>query len=83
MVIFILIPFGIGVLVGIISVAKIIKYCLAKFPEQTYSSITAFVLSSIVLIVYPLFGLECTVLELIIGIALLLIGSLISYKMEG
>jgi len=79
----ILIPFGIGVLVGIISVAKIIKYCLAKFPEQTYSSITAFVLSSIVLIVYPLFGLECTILELIIGIALLLIGSLISYKMEG
>lgn len=80
---FILIPFGIGVIIGIVSVSKLIKYCLNKFPEQTYSSIVAFVLSSVVLIIYPLFGIKCTILELIIGIILLLGGSLITNKMEG
>jgi len=79
----ILVPFGIGVVFGIITVSKIIKYCLNKFMEQTYSSIVAFVLSSIILIIYPLIGLECTILELIIGICLLIVGALISYKMEG
>lgn len=79
----ILIPFGIGVLFGIIAVSKLIKYCLEKFKEQTYSAIIAFVLSSIVLIIYPLFSLSCSSLELIIGIILLIIGSVITYKMEG
>ena len=41
----ILIPFGFGVIVGIVSVSKLIKYCLNKFEEQTYSAIVAFVLS--------------------------------------
>ena len=80
---FILIPFGIGVIIGIVSVSKLIKYCLNKFPEQTYSSIVAFVLSSVVLIIYPLFGIKCTILELVIGIILLLGGALITNKMEG
>lgn len=79
----VLIPFGIGVIVGIVTVSKLIKYCLNKFPEQTYSSIVAFVLSSVVLIVYPLFGIKCSVLELIVGILLLLGGALITNKMEG
>lgn len=80
---FILIPFGIGVIIGIVSVSKLIKYCLNKFPGQTYSSIVAFVLSSVVLIIYPLFGIKCTILELVIGIILLLGGALITNKMEG
>lgn len=79
----ILIPFGIGIIVGIVSVSKLIKYCLNKYEEQTYSVIIAFVLSSIVLIIYPLFGIGCTILELIVGIVLLLIGALITNKIEG
>lgn len=79
----ILIPFGIGILVGIVTVSKLIKYCLNRFPEQTYSSIIAFVLSSVVLIIYPLFGFSCTPLELVVGILLLLFGSFLTYRMEG
>ena len=79
----ILIPFGFGVLFGIISVSKLIKYCLKKYPEQTYSSIVAFVLSSVVLIIYPLLNASASITELIVGIVLLLMGSMLTYKMEG
>lgn len=79
----ILIPFGLGVLFGIISVSKLIKYCLKKYPEQTYSSIVAFVLSSVVLIIYPLLNVSASITELIVGIVLLLMGSILTYKMEG
>lgn len=79
----ILIPFGLGVLFGIISVSKLIKYCLKKYPEQTYSSIVAFVLSSVVLIIYPLLNASASITELIVGIVLLLMGSMLTYKMEG
>lgn len=79
----ILIPFGVGIIFGIIVISKFIKYCLKKYSEQTYSAITAFVLSSIILIVYPIFKLVCTPLELVIGILLLIVGLLITYKMEG
>lgn len=79
----ILIPFGFGVLFGIISVSKLIKYCLKKYPEQTYSSIVAFVLSSVVLIIYPLLNVSASITEFIVGIILLLMGSILTYKMEG
>ena len=79
----ILIPFVFGVLFGIVSVSKLIKYCLKKYPEQTYSSIVAFVLSSVVLIIYPLLNVSASIPELIVGIVLLLMGSILTYKMEG
>ena len=79
----ILIPFVFGVLLGIVSVSKLIKYCLKKYPEQTYSSIVAFVLSSVVLIIYPLLNVSASITELIVGIVLLLMGSILTYKMEG
>lgn len=79
----ILFPFGIGVLVGIITVSKIIKFCLNKYPEQTYSSIIAFVLSSSLLIIIPLIGLSVSIIELIIGLLLMILGAGITYKMEG
>lgn len=79
----ILIPFGFGVLFGIVSVSKLIKYCLKKYPEQTYSSIVAFVLSSVVLIIYPLLNVSASITEFIVGIILLLMGSILTYKMEG
>ena len=79
----ILIPFVFGVLFGIVSVSKLIKYCLKKYPEQTYSSIVSFVLSSVVLIIYPLLNVSASITELIVGIVLLLMGSILTYKMEG
>ena len=78
----ILIPFSIGALIGIVTVAKLIKHCLKHFEEQTYSAIVAFVISSIFIIVYPLLSTKCSLIELIVGLILMVIGSVITYEME-
>lgn len=77
----VLIPFGIGILVGIVLVAKLIELLLKKFPTQTYYGIIGFVLASIISIVMPLADITFTIPSVIIGIILLLIGSMIAYKL--
>jgi len=49
---YILIPMGIGLILGGICFLKLIKFCLTKYFSQTYYSIIGFVLGS-VLILYP------------------------------
>lgn len=47
----ILIPFGIGVLIGIIFMAKLITILIKKYEVKTYFGIIGFVLSSIVILI--------------------------------
>ena len=42
------VPFGIGVLVGIVIIAKIIEFLFKKFEVPTYFGIIGFVLASII-----------------------------------
>jgi putative membrane protein len=42
----ILIPFGIGVLLGIYFVAKLIEWLLARWPTQTYCAVLGLVIAS-------------------------------------
>lgn len=56
---FVLIPMGIGVIIGGFIFLKLIKYCLDRFFAQTYYSILGFVLGSI-LILYPGLPLNLT-----------------------
>lgn len=78
----ILIPFGLGVIVGVVLVAKLIEYLLKKFEIKTYFGVIGFVLASIIAIIVPLFKIDFKVLELIIGIVLLAIGSFATYKIS-
>ncbi len=48
----ILLPVGIGVIIGIFTAAKAIAYLLKKFPIATYSAIIGFVIGSIFAIIY-------------------------------
>ena len=48
----ILLPVGIGVIIGIFSAAKAIAFLLKKFPIATYSAIIGFVIGSIFAIIY-------------------------------
>lgn len=77
----ILIPFGIGVLVGIVLIAKLIEYLLKKFEIKTYYGILGFVFASILTLLKPLFVPSSSVLEVIVGIVLLVVGSIIAYKL--
>lgn len=77
----VLIPFGIGLVIGVLLVAKIIEYFLKKHNQATYSSIMGIVLASIVLIIVPLFNLTVNLYDIILGLLLLVIGILIAYKL--
>lgn len=77
----ILIPFGIGILVGIVLVAKLIEYLLKKFEIKTYYGILGFVCASVVTILKPLLGSPITIFEGLIGVLLLFVGSFVAYKL--
>lgn len=77
----ILVPFGIGIVVGIILIAKVIEYLLKKFEIKTYFAIIGFVLSSVIVIFIKSGIASFNIYDIIFGIVLFLIGFLIAYKL--
>ena len=78
----ILIPFGVGIIIGIVLVAKLIEYLLKKYEIKTYFGVIGFVLASIIAIIIPLFKIDIRLLELIVGIILMIIVALATYKIS-
>lgn len=76
----IMIPFLLGVVIGIVAIAKIIEYCLKKYRTSTYYIIIGFVLASIISVFISVFTYELNVVHLIIGITLMLINTFLVYK---
>ncbi len=77
----ILIPFGFGVLVGIILVAKLIEYLFKKYEVPTYYAILGFIIASILTLMMGLIGVSVTNIEVFIGIILFIVATLIGYKL--
>ncbi len=75
----ILAAFGIGILVGILLIAKIIEYFLNNYETPTYYAIIGFVLGSIFIILKPLLTYNLTAMTIIISVALGVIGFTIAY----
>ena len=78
----IIIPFIIGLIIGIIITIKIIDYLFKKYHNKVYSFVSGILLSSITLLIIQTLKNRFTLIELIIGIILLIIGILLSNKME-
>ena len=74
-----IIPFAIGILVGIMAILKLIKYLLDKHYTRTYSCIVGFVIGSL-LMVFP--GLPVGVMGYVITIVCIAIGVMLSYMVE-
>ena len=77
----ILIPFGIGVLVGIVLIAKLIEFLLEKYGVKTYFGILGFVLASVLTLIYGLFGNSFDIVQILIGVVTFFIGSIVAYKL--
>jgi len=81
----ILIPFGLGVVVGIIVIAKIIEWLLKKYEAKTMFGVLGFIIASIIAIpvsVYNEYGsLSYSLVEGIVAIILLVVGYLIGNKL--
>lgn len=83
----VLAPFGIGVIVGIFAVAKLIEFLFAKFPSVTYSGILGLIVASPIAIVIKMGRNNINAVTIILGIVLFAIGAWFTYwfgkKTEG
>lgn len=79
--ILILFPFGIGIIVGILLIAKIIELLFKKMEIKTYFAIIGFVLSSVVVIFMQSNILKITLIDIALGILLFFVGFMIAYKL--
>lgn len=77
----ILVPFGIGVLLGIVITAKVIEYLLKKYEIYTYYGIYGFILSSILVLILNVYNKATGIPEVVVGILLVLLGTFIGYKL--
>ena len=78
----ILVPFGIGVLAGIVIAAKIIEKLLKRYPNATMWGIIALVVTSPFAILYGVDFTGITVLTIIISIITFIAGMLGALKMS-
>ena len=76
----ILAPFGVGVLLGIIGIAKLIEYLLKKHEIKTYYAIIGFLVASIIEIFISLFSYTTNLIQIIVSIVLFLLGLLLTLK---
>ena len=78
--IMILLPFGLGILIGIVGIAKLIEYLLHKYEIKTYYGIIGFVLSSLISILIQM-GMPNNGVQFMIGILLAFLGFFFAYRL--
>ncbi len=74
----ILIPFGIGVLLGIFLITRIIKKLLEKYETKVYFGVLGFVIASIIGIVLSIEPFKVTVWNILIGVVTFIWGFLVT-----
>lgn len=77
----ILIPFGIGVVVGVFAIAKLIEIILAKFPTYAYWAILGLIVASPIAILMVAAFENVTFVSAAVGVAACVCGFLISTKL--
>lgn len=78
---FVLVPFGIGVIVGIVVIAKLIEVVFQRFPLYAYWSIIGLLMASPVAIILVGSFPEITVVQVLTGIVTFILGWAISRKL--
>lgn len=77
--------FGVGVLVGIVLISKLLEYLFQKYEIKTYCAVIGFIVASFFAIPISTFlelgTVTFHVIEVIVGFIVLGIGALISYKL--
>ena len=79
--IMILVPFGIGVWVGIVAISKLLEFLFKKYEVKTYFGVMGFIMASIITIFTGAEGLVFSIPQLLIGLMLLGIGFVAAYKL--
>lgn len=79
----ILVPFGIGVVVGIVAVAKLIEYIFKKYSQLAYWAIIGLIVASPFAILIMMGSVAIGVVEILTGIVMFAVGFVISLKLGG
>ena len=79
--IMILVPFLLGVVIGIVLIAKLIEYLLKKHKVITYYSILGFITASIISLFLGLSAYSADVASILTGVVLFVVGSIVGYKL--
>ena len=79
----VLIPFGIGVVIGIFAVAKLIEVLLNRFPGPTYCAILGLVTASPVAILMGLSLSGITAMAVVVSVIAFIAGTVCAYKLGG
>lgn len=79
----VLIPFGIGVLVGIVAVAKLLEFILKKYETTAFWAIMGLVIASPFAILIMMGSVTINVVNIVSGIVLLAIGFFVAMKLGG
>ena len=77
----VLVPFGVGVVVGVVAVAKLIEFMLKKYPLVTYWAIIGLIVASPFAILIMMQVGAIGIVEILTGVVLLAVGFLISLKL--
>lgn len=77
----ILIPFGLGILVGIILIAKLIEYLFKKYETTTYYGILGFIVASVLGLFIGLIGVPTSTIQVFIGLILFILAFGVGYKL--
>lgn len=78
--------FGVGILIGIVLISKLIEFLFQKYEVKTYFGVLGFIVASIIAIpISTMFELTVTftVPQVLIGLIFLVLGCGISYKLGG
>lgn len=82
---FILAAFGLGILIGIVLIAKLIEWLLNKYEKKTYFGVIGFITASVIAIPVSVYheieNINFDALSIIIGVICLVIGLLIGNKL--
>lgn len=79
----VLVPFGIGAVVGVVAVAKFVEFVFKKFSQIAYWAIIGLVIASPFAILIMMGSVAIGVVEILTGIVMLAVGFVISMKLGG
>ena len=77
----VLVPFGIGVAVGVVAVAKLIEFVLKNYAQTTYWAIIGLIAASPFAILIMMEFTNIGVVEILTGVVLLAVGFVISLRL--
>lgn len=79
----VLIPFGLGVVVGIVLVAKFVEFVFNKFSQYAYWAIIGLIVASPFAILIMMTGAVINVVNILTGVVMFAIGFFIAMKLGG